>query len=801
MFRRLLILIAVCLVLFACDKSTEPTYTIPLPSFLPTGGTYFSTQSVHINSSISNVTIRYTLDGTDPTASSPIYNNNAPIGIAGFTVIKAKAYKNKMKASGIASAQYSFDVGTMYINPMGGTYTAPQPVQIIPASTGTIIHYTTDGTEPTESSATYTTPVTIDGNTVLKAKGYIPGWNPCATVIANYMFNTTQPSFSIEGGTYYNTFDVAISSPTAGATIHYTTDGSEPTEASALYSAPITIASSKTVKARTFKTNWNASGTASAAYILKITAPGFSPNAGTFYTPQSVTLSCTTPDAKIYYTTNGNDPTESSYLYSSPISLTSTTTLKARAYRTGWTTSNITTGAYNFSVSTPTLNPVSGQYSGQQMVTIECATPDAEIRYTTNNSDPIPTSTLYSTPIAISVNTTLKAKGFKSGMNASQVATGIYQITNAVATPTFNPPGGIYYEPQELTIECATPGAEIRYTFDGTEPNSGSPIFYYPIQVDSYMEIKAKAFRAGWTDSQTATATYQFDTYNQIVAWGSNTYNQCNVPPGTDFAQIEAGMYHTVGLRTDGSLVAWGRNNYGQCDYPTGNDYVAISAGDNHSLALKANGTIVAWGFNDSLQCDIPPDSLGYVYAAISAGGNHSLALTTSNTLVAWGDNSSGQCDVPAGNNFTNISAGANHNLALRLNGSVVAWGNNDSGQINAPTGTNFAYVAAGDQHSVAIRTTGALIAWGSNSSNQSNAPSGTTYAKIAAGYRHNLALKNDGTLATWGYSNNGLGTVPSTTTYIDIAAGRDFSVVLKSTPATYNRMKLKYLKPKFKLK
>jgi hypothetical protein len=800
MFRRLLILCAACLVLFACEKSTEPKVTLPLPQFSPPAGTYFSAQSIHINvSQYSNVTIRYTLDGTEPSTSSAIYS--APIGITGAAVIKAKAYKSKMKPSAVASASYAFNVGTLYFNPNGGTYTVPKTVSIVPVSEGTIIHFTTDNSEPTEASPIYTVPMIIDGNTTLKARGYIAGWNPSETVSAIYGFNVTQPTFSVDEGFYYNSFEVAINTPTEDASIHYTTDGSEPTEASALYNSPITVSASKTVKAKAYKAGWNASGTASVVYTLKVTAPGFNPLPGNYTTSQTVAISCSTPEATIYYTTNGSEPTQNSDIYSSPLVISVITPLKARAFRDGWTPSNISSGNYNFNVLTPTLDPSSGQYAGEQTVTISCATEGAEIRYTTNSSDPVSTSALYISPITVATNMTLKAKGFKTGMNPSQVATAVYQITNIVATPTFNPPEGTYYEPQEITIECSTSGADIRYTLDGSEPSAGSLLYSDPLPIDTYTEIKSKAYKSGWTASQTASAIFQFDTYNQIVAWGSNTYNQCNVPPGTDFAQIEAGMYHIIGLRTDGSLVAWGRNNYGQCNYPAGNDYIAISAGDNHSLALKTDGSIVAWGRNDSLQCEIPADSLGYVYTAISAGGYHSLALRSDSTLIAWGDNSSGQCDVPEGNVFVKISAGANHNLAIRSNGTLAAWGNNDNGQINAPTGNNYVDIAAGDQHSVAKRTTGTLIAWGSNGSGQSNSPTGTTFTKIAAGYRHNLALKQDGSVLTWGYSGGGLSNVPSTTTYIDVAAGRDFSVVLKSTPEAYKRMKLKALKPRFKLK
>ncbi len=85
-----------------------------------------------------------------------------------------------------------------------------------------------------------------------------------------------------------------------------------------------------------------------------LSPPSFSPNGGTFSAPVSVTLSASS-GASIYYTTDGSIPTSSSSLYVSPITLTSTTTLKAIAVKTGMTTSPVASAT--FTVNIPgTLN-------------------------------------------------------------------------------------------------------------------------------------------------------------------------------------------------------------------------------------------------------------------------------------------------------------------------------------------------------------------------------------------------------------------------------------------------------------
>ena len=41
-----------------------------------------------------------------------------------------------------------------------------------------------------------------------------------------------------------------------------------------------------------------------------------------------------------------------------------------------------------------------------------------------------------------------------------------------------------------------------------------------------------------------------------IVAWGNDTYGQCQVPVGTGFTRVAAGAYHDLGLKTDGAIIA-----------------------------------------------------------------------------------------------------------------------------------------------------------------------------------------------------------------------------------------------------
>jgi len=86
-----------------------------------------------------------------------------------------------------------------------------------------------------------------------------------------------------------------------------------------------------------------------------VSQPVFSPNGGTYYAPVSVSMSCATEEAIIYYTTDGTEPDGSSAVYSTPVSISASTTLKAIALKAGMTNSSVTTATYTF----PEINEVS----------------------------------------------------------------------------------------------------------------------------------------------------------------------------------------------------------------------------------------------------------------------------------------------------------------------------------------------------------------------------------------------------------------------------------------------------------
>ena len=164
-----------------------------------------------------------------------------------------------------------------------------------------------------------------------------------------------------------------------------------------------------------------------------VATPTFSVAAGTYNANQSVTITCATDGATIYYTTDGSTPTSSSTAYSSAVSITQTTTLKAIAIK-GGDESSVASATYTLKCATPTFSPVGGAYIGTQSVTITCATDGASIYYTTDGTTPTSSSTAYSSAISISETKTLKAIAIKSNWSDSDVQSATYTITVPLTT-------------------------------------------------------------------------------------------------------------------------------------------------------------------------------------------------------------------------------------------------------------------------------------------------------------------------------------------------------------------------------
>lgn len=164
--------------------------------------------------------------------------------------------------------------------------------------------------------------------------------------------------------------------------------------------------------------------------------PTMSPNGGTYENSVTVAMDTSTPSATIRYTTDGTTPNENSSVYNSPLTFSANTTLKAKTFKSGLNPSSVSTEIYQIEtvptsqVSTPVITPNSGTYNSSIDISIAIETDNAEIRYTTNGTEPTSNSILYSGTFSISSNTVIKTKGFKQGYNPSETSQSSYIINS-----------------------------------------------------------------------------------------------------------------------------------------------------------------------------------------------------------------------------------------------------------------------------------------------------------------------------------------------------------------------------------
>jgi ribosome-binding factor A len=179
--------------------------------------------------------------------------------------------------------------------------------------------------------------------------------------------------------------------------------------------------------------------------------PQISPDAGTYFNSVSISLSSVTPEAAIYYTTNGADPGREGRLYSTPFELTSNTTVKARAIAQGFIQSEVASASYVINkkpqAAEPYINPSSGTYSGSATVTLSTDTSGATIYYTIDGTDPDRNSLLYVTAIELTSDTTVKARVYMAGYIPSSIASADFDIITQPADGPENPPGEPVVDP------------------------------------------------------------------------------------------------------------------------------------------------------------------------------------------------------------------------------------------------------------------------------------------------------------------------------------------------------------------
>ena len=285
----------------------------------------------------------------------------------------------------------------------------------------------------------FAVPVVTDGKVYVAAYGQVDVYG-----LLNAQQTTAAPVITPNGGTFTTPQSVTMSSATGSASIFYTLDGSTPTTASTPYTGAITVSTDTTVNAIATAAGYAQSGVSSATFTFSNQTPpvSFSPAAGTYLNAQTITISESDTNAKIYYTTDGTAPSASSTPYSGPIQVAASETIKAVAIDPALANSNIGTAAYVIQSGSSSINFSNGFGNTQGLTFNGSAAPANTNQLQLTNSVNQAGSVFWNAPVNVQAFTT----AFEFQTNSAQANGFTFTIQNMGPTALGGGSAGLAYQ-------------------------------------------------------------------------------------------------------------------------------------------------------------------------------------------------------------------------------------------------------------------------------------------------------------------------------------------------------------------
>ena len=394
------------------------------------------------------------------------------------------------------------------------------------------------------------------------------------------------------------------------------------------------------------------------------------------------------------------------------------------------------TGGPTNAVSIPIFNPGTNTYNAAQEVEISCGTTGASIYYTmttngTTPADPTEQSSLYSSAIPVTkTGTIIKAKAFKTGMDASSVATATYTIQpNA---PTIVAAGST------ITI-TGDEGCTIYYTTNGNNPTNESTEYTEPFTLDADCTIKAIAYDTYGNSSSVKSLTFK------NMPLSPKNINSGYFEKVTDVSTLENGDAILIVCEDDEVAMSTEQknNNRGQADVTISEGIIYAPSQDVQKLVLVMQNEKIddedtdvfyfytgsgylyaASGSSNHLKTEASPDNNNNARATISISSGNATILFTGTNARRWlkhnGNETNGSlfscyatsdesmhivqiykevaASVPASitaagyatfSSFTNVDFSANENLTVftaKQNGTSITLTEVDSKKVPANT-------------------------------------------------------------------------------------------------------------------
>ncbi len=435
-----------------------------------------------------------------------------------------------------------------------------------------------------------------------------------------------------------------------------------------------------------------------------------------------VSLSCSKPDATIYYTIDGTEPSYKSAIYNEPIVLKNSTVLKAFATRHDCIDSDVLVKNYRISsLKVKSTYPVEGQEIFRKNI--------------------VPSITFNNNISLLNNARTVKLKKADGSIVNGEVV-----VTENVLSfiPEENLNRGEYnlYVPSQVL------------TSNNDEEN-----FSFTLAFKVVGDNRIKDFSCG------NQYTLLVNQDNELWAWGRNDSGQLGngktlfvtypVKIMDNVNSVEASVACSAAIDNDGNLYMWGANDYGQLGnestkdrnvptYIMSNVVKVVTSGDN-TFAITSGGYLYSWGGNwwgqlgvgEKNQYKWSPRYVMKNIKEVAASYSHTLILTNDNDLYTCGCGSNGQlgngqyvsyictpCKVMS--DVKKIAATRNASIVLKQDGTLWTFGDNAYGQLGIGNDgassltpvkvlDNVKDIDAQGLVAMAIKTDNSLWGWGSN--------------------------------------------------------------------------------------
>ncbi len=431
--------------------------TPPVTTVNPPGGRFFNPVAVSLSTEEGAV-IRYTTDGSEPTAASPAFE--APLPLDQPTTLRFCATDAAGNCEEVRTEQYEIIIDNTkpytLVEPAGGVFNRPLTVKLTVTKPNSRIHLTTDGSKPTAKSPLYQAPVTMARSGVLRFFAVDEPGNVEPLREERYIIDTVPPSVSASprGGAGNRPLTVALSSSEAGGirwSLEGDADGNSP-----LYQGPVRVERSGTLTFFAVDSAGNKSALGREEYVIDTVPPvtAAKPPGGTFGGKIRVKLESSEP-ADIYYTLDGSDPTTASPKYQGALAIDKPLIIAFFAVDRVGNREPVRREKYGLDMTPPRTiaDPAGGAFEKGITVTLRADQPGAVIRYTLDGKDPDDRSPVYSSPLAISRETPLKFFAVAESGGREQVRLERYTFDTTAPITVIDPAPGTYDQPISVSLK------------------------------------------------------------------------------------------------------------------------------------------------------------------------------------------------------------------------------------------------------------------------------------------------------------------------------------------------------------